>query len=164
VIAERHTHGPAIAIGEGLDRDRAVDESGNQLSVFGRRGARPFNAEEQLRLFMLRDADGNRTRLYTVSDFPPDQPLAPKAKPGAKEPAGEPAAPRRGPVRRGRPSPGATAPDAGPAPAPDSAAPSTTETPTATEEKPATEEPAPRRRGPRRPSVPAPEQTDDANK
>ena len=30
-------------ISKGIDRDRAVDESGNQLAVFGRRGARPFN-------------------------------------------------------------------------------------------------------------------------
>ena len=32
---------PALAISKGIDRDRAVDESGNQLAVFGRRGARP---------------------------------------------------------------------------------------------------------------------------
>ena len=35
-----------------LDRDRAVDESGNQLAVFGRRGSRPFNLDEMKRLFM----------------------------------------------------------------------------------------------------------------
>src|SRR5688572_11603063 len=84
LIAEKHTHGPAVAIGEGLDRDRAADESGNQLSVFGRRGARPFNAEEMRRLYMMKDADGNRTRLYTVSDFPTNQPVAAKTKPAGK--------------------------------------------------------------------------------
>ena len=42
----------ALCISEGVDRDRAVDESGNQLSVFGRIGARPFNLEEQRRLFL----------------------------------------------------------------------------------------------------------------
>jgi len=44
--------GEALAISEGVDRDRAVDESGNQISVFGRVGARPFNAEEMLRMYM----------------------------------------------------------------------------------------------------------------
>jgi hypothetical protein len=43
-----------------------VDESGNQLAVFGRRGARPFNREEMERLY-LRDG-----KLYTVSDEPPE--------------------------------------------------------------------------------------------
>jgi hypothetical protein len=46
LIASAHTHGPALAISKGIDRDRAVDESGNQLAVFGRRGARPLNAAE----------------------------------------------------------------------------------------------------------------------
>ena len=36
----------AYIISKGIDRDRAVDEDGNQLAVFGRRGARPFNGEE----------------------------------------------------------------------------------------------------------------------
>ena len=48
-----------------LDRDRAVDETGNQLGVFGRRGARPFNREEQQRLYLL---DG---KLFTVRDEAP---------------------------------------------------------------------------------------------
>ncbi len=52
LIAHHHTHEPALAISEGIDRDRAVDESGNQLSVFGRRGARPMNLEEQHRMYM----------------------------------------------------------------------------------------------------------------
>ena len=64
LIAKYHTHGPALAIGEGIDRDRAVDESGNQLTVFGRRGARPFNRQEMERMF-LRDG-----KLFTVTDKP----------------------------------------------------------------------------------------------
>ena len=40
LIATAGTRGPALAISKGIDRDRAVDESGNQLAVFGRRGAR----------------------------------------------------------------------------------------------------------------------------
>ena len=41
LIATYRTRGPALAISKGVDRDRAADESGNQLAVFGRRGARP---------------------------------------------------------------------------------------------------------------------------
>jgi len=52
LIATYRTRSPAIAISKGLDRDRAVDESGNQIAVFGRRGARPFNLEEMRRLFL----------------------------------------------------------------------------------------------------------------
>ena len=65
LIATRHTHGPALAISKGIDRDRAVDESGNQVAVLGRRGARPFNLQEMQRLY-LRDG-----KLYTVTDSPP---------------------------------------------------------------------------------------------
>ena len=40
-----------LAISKGVDRDRAVDESGNQIAVFGRVGARPLNLQEQQKLF-----------------------------------------------------------------------------------------------------------------
>ena len=69
LIATYPTTEPALAVSEGLDRDRAVDESGNQLAVFGRRGARPFNGEEMRRLY-LRDG-----RPYVVSDLPPAPPV-----------------------------------------------------------------------------------------
>ena len=62
LIATFKTKGPALAVSKGLDRDRAVDETGNQLAVFGRRGARPFNLAEMQRLYLL---DG---RLRTVLD------------------------------------------------------------------------------------------------
>jgi hypothetical protein len=65
LIATRHTDGPALFIAKGLDRDRAVDESGNQVSVFNRIGARPFNLHEMQKLY-LRDG-----QLYQVSDTPP---------------------------------------------------------------------------------------------
>ena len=58
--------GEALAVSEGVDRDRAVDETGNQISVFGRVGARPLNAEEMRRMYMhparglWRVADGAR--------------------------------------------------------------------------------------------------------
>jgi hypothetical protein len=50
LIATYPTHGKAIALSRGLDRDRAVDETGNQVGVFGRRGARPFSLEEMKRI------------------------------------------------------------------------------------------------------------------
>jgi hypothetical protein len=65
LIASYHIGAPALAISKGVDRDRAVDESGNQLAVFGRRGARPFNREEAGRLY-LRDG-----KAYTVTNDPP---------------------------------------------------------------------------------------------
>ncbi|MBZ5644265.1 MAG: hypothetical protein LAO19_16015 [Acidobacteriia bacterium] len=68
LIATFRTAGPALAVSRGIDRDRAVDESGNQLAVFGRRGARPFNRAEAEKLF-LRDG-----KLYTVTDAPPSPP------------------------------------------------------------------------------------------
>ena len=50
---------------EALDRDRAVDESGNQIAVFGRVGARPLSREDQQRMY-LRPAtlrpDGEKVR------------------------------------------------------------------------------------------------------
>ena len=49
-----------------LDRDRAVDESGNLIGVFGRVGARALNAEEQRRLYLH---DGQP---WYVSDDPTD--------------------------------------------------------------------------------------------
>jgi hypothetical protein len=70
LIATYRTAGPALAVSKGIDRDRAVDESGNQIAVFGRRGARPFNREEASRLFMHDGAP------YTVPDEPPNKPRA----------------------------------------------------------------------------------------
>jgi hypothetical protein len=58
--------GHALAISRGIDRDRAVDESGNQISVFGRVGARPMNREEQQKLYSRDD------RVWKVSDNPFD--------------------------------------------------------------------------------------------
>jgi hypothetical protein len=65
LVAHAHTIGEALAVSEGLDRDRAIDESGNQLAVFGRRGARPFNFDEMMRLF-INKATG---ALWTVPEI-----------------------------------------------------------------------------------------------
>jgi hypothetical protein len=62
LIATARTKGSALAISKGLDRDRAVDESGNQLAVFGRRGARPLNLAESQRLYL------RNGQLYRVTD------------------------------------------------------------------------------------------------
>ena len=47
--------GHALAISRGMDRDRAVDESGNQIAVFGRVGARPLSREEANRMYRRPD-------------------------------------------------------------------------------------------------------------
>ncbi len=56
LIASYPTSRPALSLSKGLDRDRGVDESGDQIAVFGRRGARPLNLEEMQQLYM--NADG----------------------------------------------------------------------------------------------------------
>jgi len=45
-----------------LDRDRVVDETGNQTVVFGRRGARPFRTEE-MEAFYRHHAGSDSTNL-----------------------------------------------------------------------------------------------------
>lgn len=69
LIAVRRTPTPALAVSRGIDRDRAVDESGNQLAVFGRRGAHPFNLKELHKMYL------RKGKLYTVTNKPPDAPL-----------------------------------------------------------------------------------------
>lgn len=51
LIAWARTPSPAIAMSKGLDRDRAVDETGGQIAVFGRLGSRPFTRPEMERMF-----------------------------------------------------------------------------------------------------------------
>jgi hypothetical protein len=41
-----------ISVARALDRDRAVDEDGNQIGVFGRVGARPLTGPEQRRFYL----------------------------------------------------------------------------------------------------------------
>jgi hypothetical protein len=70
LIATARTRGPALAISKGIDRDRAVDESGNQVAVFGRRGARPLNRAEMQRLYV----HSNNGAFYSVTDEPEESP------------------------------------------------------------------------------------------
>ena len=65
IIAWARTRQPALALSRGLDRDRAVDETGGQIAVFGRLGARPFTRPEMERFFL--DWRGD---VYKVSDRP----------------------------------------------------------------------------------------------
>ncbi|HYF48220.1 MAG TPA: hypothetical protein VEJ63_02370, partial [Planctomycetota bacterium] len=76
LIATKKLPGTTVCINEGLQRDRGVDESGNQLSVFNRVGSRPFNKAEMQRMY-LRDG-----KLWTVTDAPPGAPLEMKAAGG----------------------------------------------------------------------------------
>ena len=62
LIATKSLHGSAVSISEGLQRDRAVDESGNQLAVFNRVGSRPLNKTEQEKMYKIGDF------LFTVRD------------------------------------------------------------------------------------------------
>ena len=62
LISSFHTRGPALAVSRGLDRDRVVDESGNQTVVFGRRGSRPFTVPEMQKFYKQGD------EIYTVEN------------------------------------------------------------------------------------------------
>jgi hypothetical protein len=62
-IAGYATPEPALALSKGLERDRAVDESGGQVAVFGRIGSRPFTLPEMQRLYL--DKSG---KPWTVTD------------------------------------------------------------------------------------------------
>ncbi len=70
LVAAYPTRGPAVGIAKGLDRDRAVDESGNQVSVFNRLGARPFTLAEMQKLYL------KNGEVYTVEDSPKAAPIS----------------------------------------------------------------------------------------
>ncbi len=65
LIAWARTPSPALALSKGLDRDRGVDESGNQIAIFGRVGSRPFKRSEMEKLFL--NAKGE---VWKVDDRP----------------------------------------------------------------------------------------------
>ena len=68
LIAYAKTPSAALALSKGLDRDRAVDETGGQIAVFGRLGSRPFTRKEMEALFLYQK-DG-KALLYRVRDTP----------------------------------------------------------------------------------------------
>ena len=93
LIARRKTASPALALSKGLDRDRAVDETGDQIAVFGRIGSRPFTLPEMQKLYL--DAAG---RPWTVTDrVQPDRFVPAPAPPPARSPG--PVVRRPGPCR-----------------------------------------------------------------
>jgi hypothetical protein len=65
LIAWAKTPKPALSLSKGLDRDRGVDESGNQIAIFGRLGSRPFHRSEMEKLFL-----NSRGQVWKVSDTP----------------------------------------------------------------------------------------------
>ncbi len=65
VIAWRETATAALSLSKGLDRDRAVDETGGQIAVFGRIGSRPLSLPEMQKLYLRQDGT-----VWTVTDTP----------------------------------------------------------------------------------------------
>jgi hypothetical protein len=65
LVATYKTNGAAVTLSRGVDRDRAVDETGHQIAVFGRRGARPMTLDEQRRLYL------RNGKLFTAADETP---------------------------------------------------------------------------------------------
>jgi hypothetical protein len=63
LIAWYPTRSAALALSRGLERDRGVDETGNQIAVFGRIGSRPFTAAEMRKFYLWPDG-----KLFTVTD------------------------------------------------------------------------------------------------
>ena len=62
--------GKALAISKGVDRDRAVDESGNQIGVFGRVGARPLERRRTAQDVFAQRPDLEGERRSARSDLP----------------------------------------------------------------------------------------------
>lgn len=57
LIAHYPTRRAALSLSKGLDRDRAVDETGGQIAIIGRRGAKPLSQAEVHGLYL--DENGN---------------------------------------------------------------------------------------------------------
>ncbi len=65
LIAWRKTLTPALSLSRPLERDRAVDETGGQVAVFGRIGSRPLNLGEQRKMYLKPDGS-----TWVVKDKP----------------------------------------------------------------------------------------------
>jgi hypothetical protein len=63
LVAHFPTRGPALALPRPLERDRAADETGHQIAVFGRLGSGPLTSDEMRSLYMNEDGS-----LWFVSD------------------------------------------------------------------------------------------------
>ena len=86
LIAWYPTDDPALSVSRGLERDRAVDETGGQVAVLGRIGSRPFNLEEQKKMYL--DDDG---KPWYVTDDPDQGRMAgpPAVNPEDQKPKGQ---------------------------------------------------------------------------
>jgi hypothetical protein len=78
LIAHYPTARVALSLSKGLDRDRAVDETGNQIAVFGRRGSGPLTLQQMQHLYL-----NDRAGPWFVTDSPPDNIPPPPPTPGA---------------------------------------------------------------------------------
>ena len=63
VIAQYQTVRPALGLSRGLERDRAVDETGGQVAVFSRIGSGPLSQSDMERLYLNEEGE-----LWFVSD------------------------------------------------------------------------------------------------
>ena len=69
LIASKQLSGRALTLSKGLDRDRAIDESGNQISVFGRLGSTPLSLEDQQRMYL------ENGKVWRVTNDPANPPV-----------------------------------------------------------------------------------------
>ena len=74
LIASKKLMGRAMTLSKGMDRDRAIDESGNQVSVFGRLGSLPLSLEDQQRMYL------EEGKVWRVANEPETPPVALKEK------------------------------------------------------------------------------------
>ena len=65
-IAHYKTSKPVISLSRGLERDRAVDETGGQIAVFSRIGSGPLHEEDMRRLYL----DKNGKPWFVNDDLP----------------------------------------------------------------------------------------------
>ena len=79
LIATKKTVSPVRSISKGMDRDRAVDETGNQIAIFGRLGSRPFNISEMNKMY--KTPSGN---IWTVTDLVSEKDYLPMKTPVVK--------------------------------------------------------------------------------
>ena len=85
LIAWRDTASPALALSKGLDRDRAVDETGDQIAVFGRIGSRPFTLDEMKKFYQRPDGSVcTVTDEVRMQDFVPARTTAAASAAGAE--------------------------------------------------------------------------------
>jgi len=86
LIAWRPTPTAALALSKGLERDRAVDETGGQIAIFGRIGSRPFTWDEMKHFYERPDGS-----VWTVTDEVRMQDFVPaRAVAGGGQAAGQP--------------------------------------------------------------------------